>query len=95
MSRLSMAAVAISVALWVSSGFAIAADPPALTAPGEGQTMWEHCARAGEANRDMCMKNVTVKDSLGGRQCDDLRDLARRRCMLDFLEGKHAVPVVK
>jgi len=95
MSRLITAAVAISVALGLSSGVAISADTPVPTAPGEGQTIWQSCARAGEANRDVCMKNVTVKDSPAGRDCDDRMGLAQRRCMLDFLESKHLVPAAK
>jgi hypothetical protein len=95
MSKLLMAAVATSIALGLSSGIAIAADTPAQTAPGEGQIMWERCARVGETDRDSCMTKVTLKDSPAGRQCEELMGRAQRRCMLDFLEVNHPVPGAK
>ena len=57
--------------------------------------MWESCARVGETDRDLCMSNVTVKDSAAGRQCEELMGRAQRRCLLDFLEGKRSVPAAK
>ena len=95
MSRLFMAAVATLVALGLSSDITIATDTPAQTAPGEGQAMWERCARVGETDRDVCMTKVTVKDSPAGRECEELMGRAQRRCMLDFLEANHPVPGTK
>ena len=95
MSRFFMAAVATSVALGLISGMTIAGDTPAQTAPSEGQTMWQRCARVGEADRDVCMTNVAAKDGAAGRQCEELMGRAQRRCMLDFLEANHPVPAAK
>jgi hypothetical protein len=41
------------------------------------------------------MKDVRVKDSAAGRQCEDVMGRAQRRCLMDFLEGKRHVPVAK
>jgi hypothetical protein len=90
-----MAVVVTSVALGLSSGVAMAADTSAQAAPTEGKTMWERCVRVGETDRDLCMVNVTVKDSAAGRQCEELMGRAQRRCMLDFLEGKRPAPGAK
>jgi len=95
MSRLLVAAIASSVALGLSSGAATAADAAATTAPNAGKTMWESCARVGEPDRDLCMVNVTVRDSAAGRQCEELMGRAQRRCLLEFLEGKRPVPGAK
>jgi hypothetical protein len=95
MTRLLMAVVATSVALGLSGGVATAADAPAQTAPSEGKSMWESCAQVGETDRDLCMLNVSVKDSRAGRQCEELMGRAQRRCMLEFLEGKRPMPKVK
>jgi hypothetical protein len=95
MSRLFIDVLAISVTLGLSWGAAAAADVPAQTAPTEGKTMWESCARIGETDRDLCMKNVRLKDSTAGRQCEDVMGQAQRRCLLDFLEGKRHLPVAK
>jgi hypothetical protein len=83
-----MAAIATAVALGLSAGVAMAADTAAQKALSKPKTIWESCARIGETDRDLCMMNVTVKDSPAGRQCEELMDRAQRRCMLDFLEGK-------
>ena len=91
MSRLSIDVVAIAVALGLSSGATAAADVPAQTAPTQGKTMWQSCARIGEADRDLCMKNVPVKDSAAGRQCEEFMGRAQRRCLLEFLEDKRPV----
>jgi hypothetical protein len=88
MFRLFIDALAISTALGLSSGATAAADVPAQTAPTEGKTMWESCARIGETDRDLCMKDVRLKNSAAGRQCEELMGRAQRRCLLDFLEGK-------
>ena len=73
----------------------MAADLPAQAAPTEGKTMFESCARIGEPERDLCMKDVRVKHSAAGRQCEDLMGRAQRRCLLDFLEGKRHAPAGK
>ncbi len=95
MFRLIVTAVAGAVVLGLSSGPATAAEQPAQSAPSGGKTMWESCVRVGAADRDLCMLNVTVKDSAAGRQCEELMGRAQRRCLLDFLEGKRSVPAAK
>jgi len=95
MSRLFSNVLAVSVALGLSWGAAAAPDVPVQTGPTEAKTMWQSCARIGEADRDLCMKDVRVKDSPAGRQCEDVMGRAQRRCLLDFLEGKPHVPVAK
>jgi hypothetical protein len=95
MTRLLMAVVATAVALGLSGDVATAADAPAQASPSDGKSMWKSCARVGESDRDLCMVNVSVKDSAAARQCEELMGRAQRRCMLDFLEGKRPMPTVK
>jgi len=93
MSRLFIAATA--VALGLTAGVATAADTVAQKASSEPKTIWQSCARIGETDRDLCMVNVTAKDSAAGRECEELMGRAQRRCMLDFLEGKPPAPAAK
>jgi hypothetical protein len=95
MFRLFTAVIATSVALGLSAGVATAADTAVQKAPSEPKTMWQSCARIGETDRDLCMVNVTAKNSAVGRQCEELMGRAQRRCMLEFLEVKPPVPGAK
>ena len=87
-----MALIAILTALGLSSGVATAADEARYPhPPSKPKTMWEMCAAVGEPERDRCMLSVPAKDSASTWQCNEVMQRARRRCMLDVLEGKHSV----
>jgi hypothetical protein len=91
MSRQFMAFIATLIALGLSPAIAAAADSGTQDPPSKPRTMWQICAGAGEPERDRCMVNVPAKDSASGWRCDEVMHRARRRCMLDVLEGKQPV----
>lgn len=95
MDRLFTAALAASIVWGLSAGGAAAADAGASQPVGEHKTMWESCATAGTQARERCMLEVKAKDSVAGRECDDLFSRAQRRCMLDILEGKRPAAAAK
>ena len=95
MSRLFVAVVATSVALALRAGFVAGADTGAQAPLDEYKAMLESCATVGDADRDRCVANASVKDSAAGRQCEDDKGRARRQCMLDFLEARHPVAQAK
>jgi len=95
MSRLFVAVVAVSIALGLRAGFAAGADTGAQVSLEPYKAMLESCATVGDADRDRCVANASVKDSAAGRQCEADRGRARRNCMLDFLEAKHPAAQAK
>ena len=94
MSRLFVAAVAVSIAIGLRTGFVAGADSGAQ-ALDEYKAMLESCATVGDADRDRCVANANVKDSTASGRCEADRGQARRKCMLDFLEAKHPVAQTK
>jgi hypothetical protein len=86
-----MGFVAILIALGVSPAIAAAADGGTQDSPSEPRTMWQICAGVGVPERDRCMLNVPAKESESAWRCDEVMQRARRRCMLDVLEGKHSI----
>ena len=95
MSRLFVAVVAVSIGLGLRAGLVAGADTGAQEPLDEYKTMLESCATAGDADRDRCVADASVKKSTAGRQCEADRGQARRKCMLDFLEAKHPVAQAK
>jgi hypothetical protein len=89
MFRLFMAVIATSVALG-GAGVATAADAAVQKAPSEPKTMWQSCARIGETDRDLCMVNVTAKNSAAGRQCEELMHAGVPRREASRARGKVA-----
>jgi len=95
MSRSFVAVIAMFIASGLRAGFVAGADTGAQQQLDEYKSMFESCATAGDADRDRCVANASVKDSAAGRQCEADRGTARRKCMLDFLEAKHPVAQAK
>ena len=87
----TMANVASLIAVGLGAAFTVEADDGTQAPASRPMTMWEICAKVGEPERDRCMLNVKAKESESAWRCDEAMQRARRRCMLDVLEGKHPV----
>jgi hypothetical protein len=83
--------IATLITLGLSPAIAAAADGRTQDPPRKPVTMWQVCTGVGGPERDRCMLNAPAKDSASGWRCEEVMQRARRRCMLDVLEGKHPV----
>jgi hypothetical protein len=87
----SGAFVAILISLGLGADVATAAEGGTQDPPSKPGTLWQICDRVGEPERDRCLLKVPANDSASGWRCEDEMHRARRRCMLDVLEGKPPV----
>jgi hypothetical protein len=87
----TMANAATLIAVALNPAFTVEAEDSMQAPASRPKTIWEICAKVGEPERDRCMLNVKAKESESAWRCDEAMQRARRRCMLDVLEGKHPV----
>ena len=87
----TVANVATMIAVGLGAAVTVEANDSTRARASRPMTLWEICAKVGEPERDRCMLNVKAKQSESAWRCDEAMQRARRRCMLDVLEGKHPV----